>query len=85
MLSISLQSHLIRHSGTGRTFKHTQRALRKHSGTCELRGHWALVYLESNRRALGHLWHLGIQTLNGTQALGHLRHSGTWPLELLGT
>ena len=45
MLSISFQSHLIRHSGTGCTFKDTQSVL-KH-----LRG-------SESTRALGQLKHL---------------------------
>ena len=71
MLSISCESHLIRHSGTGGTFEDTQRALGRHSGTWKLRGHWALGHSESTRRTPGHLKDLGTQTLRA------LRHSGT--------
>ena len=58
MLSILFKSHLIRHSGTRREFKDTQRALGEHSeGTLALEhsGIW---------RALRHL--------KGTRPLGHL-------------
>ena len=72
MFSISFQSHLIRHSGTGRTFEDNQRTLEhlRHSlNTREL----------GTRRALGHL---------GTWALRHsdtqaLEHSSTWVLREL--
>ena len=85
MLSISFQSHLIRHSGSGCTFKDTQRVLEhlRHSENTRPLGH-----LESTRRALRHLGHSGhsdIQALGhscnwaltalGTRALGHPRHS----------
>ena len=76
MLSISFQSHLIRHSGAGRTFKDTQTVI-KH-----LR-HWestrALRHSEGTQRALG--GHLGTQRAlekhSGTQALKALGHSDT--------
>ena len=77
MLSISCESHLIRHSGTGRRFEDTQRALGRHSGTWKLRGHWALGHSKSTRRTLGPLRHLG------TRALKVLAHTGTWALEAL--
>ena len=82
MLSILFKSHLIRHSGTRREFKDTQRALENlrhsestqralwHSDTRAFGGH------SGTWRALGH---------SGTWALGHLRHSGTWALRQLGT
>ena len=54
MLGISFKSHLIRHSGTGRVFKDTLRALEH------------LRHSESTQRALGHLRHLGY---SGTWAL----------------
>ena len=70
MLSISCESHLIRHSGTGRRFEDTQRALGRHSGTWKLRGHWALGHLKSTRRTSGHLKDLGTQTLRALRHLG---------------
>ena len=55
MLSISFQSHLIRYSGTGRTFKDNQRALEhlRRSETTQALGHLGTP-------ALGQLRHLGI-------------------------
>ena len=87
MLSILFKSHLIRHSGTGRAFKDTQRALKhlRHSKSTLALGH-----SESTHRVLGHLkgtlalgGHLGTQRALrhvGSQALGHLEHLGTWAL-----
>ena len=81
ILSILFTSHLIRHSGTRRAFKGTQRALEHlrhlespqkalgHSGTWRALGH------SKGTWALGHLKHLGIRTL---RTLGHL---GTWALK----
>ena len=53
MLSILFKSHLIRHSGTGREFKDTQRAL-EHVKNSE--SAWALEHYEGTRalNALGH-------------------------------
>ena len=67
----------LRHSGTRRTFRDSQRALEhlRHSESTR-----ALGYSERHQRALrGHfdtraLRHSGH---SGTQALGHLRHPGT--------
>ena len=95
MLSNLFKSHLIRHPGTERAFKDTQRtiehseALRStrrvlgHLGTRRtLRGH------SGTWRALGHLRHLGTWALghlgySGTWVLGHLEHLGTWALKEL--
>ena len=70
MLSILFKSHLIRHSGTRRAFKDTQRALEhlRHSETWVL-GHlgtWRTLRGYSDTRALG--GHLDTQT---RKALGH--------------
>ena len=89
MLSILFKSHLIRHSGTRREFKDTQRALENlrhsestqralwHSDTLAFGGH------SGTWRALGHLGTWALKALRhlGTQAIGHLEHSGTWALE----
>ena len=86
MLSIVFQSHLIRHSDTGFTSKDTQRVLEhlRHSESTRAlgarsEGTWALRHLESTRRALRHLRHLGTRAFRylmhiGTRALGHSRH-----------
>ena len=71
MLSNLFKSHLIRHPGTERAFKDTQRTI-EHSE--------ALGHSESTKRTLGHLE--GTQALGdlrhlGTWALGHLGYSGT--------
>ena len=72
MLTILFKSHLIRHSGTGRAFKDTQRALEH---LRHLESTWALGHLENTQRPLGH---------SGTwRAIGHLRPSGTWTLKAL--
>ena len=67
MLSISFQSHLIRHSATGFTFKDTQRVVEhlKHLENIRVLGH------SEGTRALEHL------RLLGTQTPGALRHSDT--------
>ena len=61
MFNVSFKSHLIRHSGTGRVFKDTERALEH------------LRHSESTRalKALGH------SSTQGTRALGHLDTRGT--------
>ena len=74
MLSILLKSHLIRHSGKGRAFKDTQRAL---ENLRHLESTWALGHSESTR-ALGHLRH------SDTWALRALRHLGTQALKAIG-
>ena len=67
MFSVSFQLHLIRHSGTGRAFKDTQRAL-KHLR--QSKGIWALL---STVWALGHSDTKAIEHFDtGTRALGHL-------------
>ena len=76
MLSIAFQSHLIRHSGTGYTFKDTQRVLEdlRHSESTPAFGH-----SEGTQRALGgHLstWAVGEHS-KVTRALVHLRHMDT--------
>ena len=75
MLSILFKPDLIRHSGTRRAFKDTQRALEqlRHSESTRRLGH-----SESTQRALGHLE--GTWTLGGhlvTRALKALEHSDT--------
>ena len=74
MLSISFQSHLIRYSGTGRTFKDNQRAL-EHLRHSESTG--ALGHSEGTQKALG--GHLGTWALghSGTRGLKALWHSDT--------
>ena len=53
MLSISSKLHLIKHLGTGCTFRDTRRAL-KHLRHLDV-GTWGLVgYSEGTRKALGH-------------------------------
>ena len=85
MLSISFQSHLIKCSGTGCTFKDIQRLLRhlRHLESTWAFGHsegtQALGHVESTQRALGHSGTLG------TWALRHLGHSGTQALRDMGT
>ena len=80
ILNILLKSYLIKHSGTGRAFKDTQRALQRlrHLESTEALGHSESTqrvhggHTEGTRRALGH-W--GTPKL---MALGHLQ--GTWEL-----
>ena len=80
MLTILFKSHLIRHSGTGRAFKDTQRALEH---LRHLESTRALGHLENTQRLLGHsgtwraLGHLG------TWALRALKHLGNWALKAL--
>ena len=66
MLSIAFQSHLIRHSGTGYTFKDTQRVLEdlRHSESTPAFGH-----SEGTQRALKHLgsWR-ALERHSGTRA-----------------
>ena len=79
MLSILLKSHLIKHSGTGRAFKDTQRTLEylRHSGT------WALGEHSEGTRALRLSdTSRALRNLEGTRALGG--HSGTRALKVLG-
>ena len=66
MLSISFKSYLIRHSGTGRAFKNTQRALEqlRHSESTQK----ALRNLEGTQALQGHL---------GTRALKAVGRSDT--------
>ena len=73
MFSNLFKSHLIRHPGTERAFKDTQRTI-EHSEA-----------LRSTRRVLGHLgtWALGHLGYSGTWVLGHLEHLGTWALKEL--
>ena len=66
MLSFSFQSNLIRHSGTGRTFKDNQRALEH---LRHLESTRTLGYSEGTHRALG--------GHSGTQGIWTLRHLGT--------
>ena len=81
-LSILFTSHLIRHSGTRRAFKGTQRALehlRHLESTQKALGHQvtrALGGHSGTRRALGHL--------ESTWALGHVKHLGIRTLRTLG-
>ena len=84
MLSFSFQSHLIKHSDMGRTFKDSQRAFEhlRHSESTRALGHSegtqrALGGHSEGTRALKALGH------SGTQALKTLRHSGTWALKAL--
>ena len=84
MLSILINSHLIRHSGTGRAFKDTQRILKhlRHSESTRALGQ------SEGTQALGHLRNLGTRTLRalshlGTRELKPLRHIGTWALKAL--
>ena len=75
MLSVSFQSHLIRHSGSGCTFKDTQSVLNhlRRSESTRAIGHsegtWAA-------KALKHL---------DSQALRLLSNPGTWSLKHLET
>ena len=73
MLSILFKSHLIRHSGTGRAFKDTQRTLKhlRHSESTRALGH-----SESIQRVLG--------GHSGTRALKALGHSDTYGTRALG-
>ena len=74
MLSILFKSYLIRHSGTGRAFNNTQRALEHLKNLESTR---AFGHSESTQRALVH------SDIYGTWALGPLGHSGIWALKAL--
>ena len=73
MLSNLFKSHLIRHPGTERAFKDTQRTI-EHSEA-----------LRSTQRVLGHLGtRRTLRGHSGTRALKALGHLGTWTLRVLG-
>ena len=81
MLSILCKSNLIRHSGTGREFKDTQRAL-KHLRHQE--STLALGHSESTQRALGHSRTWRALRHSGIWALKALKQFGNWELKGLG-
>ena len=88
ILNILLKSHLIKHSGTGRAFKDTQRALQRlrHSESTQALGHSESTQRvhgghTEGTRTLGHSKTYGTRALAGHlgtwRALGYLRHSCT--------
>ena len=84
MLSILINSHLIRHSGTGCAFKDSHMALKhlRHSESTRALGQ------SEDTQGLGYLRNLGTRTIRalshlGTRELKALTHLGTWALEAL--
>ena len=79
------------HSGTWALGGHSEGTRRALGHLENTGGHLENAFTWKDTRALGHIRHVGTQTLKalrhlgtyGTQALGDSRHLGTWALETL--